>query len=533
MSDIDQNATGTKTGESQNMPTAHDAPRRIKSYDFRRPDKFAAEQIRTLAIMHETFARLNTVSLSALLRSVVHIELASVDQLTYEEFITSVPNPSLLAIANMDPLKGASVTEIDPSIVFTMLDRLFGGQGDGVRVNREPTEIEMSVLEGVIIRILGNLREAWSMVINLRPRLGQIETNPQFAQLVPPNEMAALVTLETRIGDVTGMINLCLPYITIESIMNKLSAAYMYSTVRRRAGQRETPVGYGANIPVDVELCTEAPRLSLSELAHLKPGEMIPLEAWTSGVSYLRSGGVQTSCVLESTDRNTGMSFTLPDAPASEAERALIVGDSEENLGTLIEEREPSPTPAIREELQQGFSRIFKRIEELGNRQDELADHVLLTGKPEPAKSTESAKEEEPWKGGPFSFLRAIDGEALGVFVENEAPQLIAFILSSIEPPIASIVFQRLGRELQVEVAHRIYSIGPVSPEVIDAVRRVLEMKISRMAEEDDPVEGGASKLADILGLVSKSTEKHVVDSLAEQAPEIHEEMTAEKNGNK
>ena len=162
----------------------------------------------------------------------MHVHVASVDQLTYEEFIRSIPNPTTLGIINMDPLKGSAVLEIDPSITFSIIDRQFGGQGEGAKITRDLSDIETAVMEGIIVRILGNLREAWSQVIDLRPRLGQIETNPQFAQIVPPNEMVVLVTLETKVGEVEGMINFCIPYLTIEPIISKLSAQYMYSSVR-------------------------------------------------------------------------------------------------------------------------------------------------------------------------------------------------------------------------------------------------------------------------------------------------------------
>lgn len=208
--------------------------RRIKIYDFRRPDKFSKEQIRTVSNMHETFARLTTTSLSAQLRTLVHVHVASVDQLTYEEFIRSIPTPTTLAVINMDPLKGNAVLEIAPEITFIMIDRLFGGSGDtGGKVNRDLTDIEQSVMEGIIVRILANMREAWTQVIDLRPRLQQIETNPQFAQIVPPSEMVILVTLEIKIGEEAGMMNICIPYITIEPIVSKLSSQFWFSSVRR------------------------------------------------------------------------------------------------------------------------------------------------------------------------------------------------------------------------------------------------------------------------------------------------------------
>ncbi len=231
--EIDQLLTAISTGEIETESVSQtQEQRKIKIYDFKRPDKFSKEQIRTVSIMHETFARLTTTAMSAQLRSLVNVHVASVDQLTYEEFIRSIPNPTTLGIINMDPLKGSAVLEIDPAITFSIIDRLFGGKGEGTKVNRDLSDIEQSVMENIIVRILGNLREAWSQVIDLRPRLGQIETNPQFAQIVPPTEMVVLVTLETKVGEVEGMMNFCIPYLTIEPIISKLSAQYMYSSVR-------------------------------------------------------------------------------------------------------------------------------------------------------------------------------------------------------------------------------------------------------------------------------------------------------------
>ncbi len=234
--EIDQLLQAISSGETEandDFKPVNDT-RKIKIYDFKRPDKFSKEQIRTISIMHETFARLTTTSLSAQLRSIVHVHVASVDQLTYEEFIRSIPTPTTLAVINMDPLKGNAILEIDPAITFSMIDRLFGGTGQGgAKVQRDLTDIEQSVMEGIIVRILANMREAWTQVIDLRPRLAQIETNPQFAQIVAPSEMVVLVTLETKVGDEEGMMNFCIPYITIEPIISKLSSQFWFSSIRR------------------------------------------------------------------------------------------------------------------------------------------------------------------------------------------------------------------------------------------------------------------------------------------------------------
>jgi flagellar motor switch protein FliM len=280
--EIDQLLTAISTGEieSEGDLKRGTETRKIKIYDFKRPDKFSKDQIRTLQMMHETFARLTTTSLSAQLRTIVHVHVASVDQLTYEEFLRSIPNPTTLAVINMDPLKGSSILEIDPSITFTIIDRLFGGPGEASKINRELTDIELSVIEGIIVRILGNLREAWSNVIDLRPRLGNIETNPQFAQIVPPNDMVVLITLETKVGDVEGMTNFCIPYLTIEPIISKLSAQYWYSSIRKGGTTENLAILKKRLDTVYIDLIAELGNLEVSvrDVLGLGKGDIIKLE---------------------------------------------------------------------------------------------------------------------------------------------------------------------------------------------------------------------------------------------------------------
>jgi flagellar motor switch protein FliM len=278
--EIDQLLQAISSGESStdDFKPVSDT-RKIKIYDFKRPDKFSKEQIRTVSIMHETFARLTTTSLSAQLRSLVHVHVASVDQLTYEEFIRSIPTPTTLAVINMDPLKGNAVLEIDPAITFSMIDRLFGGTGQGAKVSRDLTDIEQSVMEGIIVRILANMREAWTQVIDLRPRLGQIETNPQFAQIVPPSEMVVLVTLETKVGEEEGMMNFCIPYLTIEPIVSKLSSQFWFSSVRRSSTTQYLGTLKEKLADVDMDVVAEIGTINLPirDVLALRVGDIVRL----------------------------------------------------------------------------------------------------------------------------------------------------------------------------------------------------------------------------------------------------------------
>jgi flagellar motor switch protein FliM len=264
-----------------------------KPYDFKRPDKFSKDQIRTLQMIHETFARMVTTSLSAQLRAAVSVHVSSVDQLSYEEFNRSIPSPTTLAIVNMDPLRGSAVYEIDPNVSFAVIDRLFGGKGEQIKnISRELTDIERSVMESVIVRMLGNLREAWSTVIDLRPRLGNIETNPQFAQIVPPNDMVVLVSLETKIADVEGMMNFCIPYITIEPIVNKLSAQYWYSSIQKAQTDENREVIQQRLEQVQLPIRCEVGEIDISigDVISLKPGDIVRLNTPIKGEFIIKIG---------------------------------------------------------------------------------------------------------------------------------------------------------------------------------------------------------------------------------------------------
>lgn len=292
--EIDQLLTAISSGdtEPEDFKSINDN-RKIKIYDFKRPDKFSTEATRTIKMMHETFARQTTTTLSAQLRTLAHVHVATVEQLTYEEFIRSIPAPTTLALINMDPLPGSAVLEIDPSITFSIIDRLFGGKGQSIKIQRELTDIEGSVMEGIIVKILANMREAWNLVIDLRPRLGTIETTPQFAQIVPPNDIVILVTLEVKVGDEEGMMNFCLPYVTVEPVVSKLSTQYWFTSVRRSSTTQHLAVLKEKLAAVEVDVAAEVGSLdiSVSDVLSLGVGDIIRLPSVQVGDPFTLSIG--------------------------------------------------------------------------------------------------------------------------------------------------------------------------------------------------------------------------------------------------
>jgi flagellar motor switch protein FliM len=177
--------------------------------------------------------------LSGSLRTIVHIDVASVDQLTYEEFIRSLPNPSVIGVFKMAPLKGNAILEVNPNIVFSIIDRLFGGPGLPPAKNRALTDIEDAIIRKVINKTLECFQEAWKQVVTIEPKLEVIETNPQFTQIVPPNDMVVIITLHIKIGQAEGLVNLCIPYMVVEPIMSKLTTTYWVASSVAKQGLPE------------------------------------------------------------------------------------------------------------------------------------------------------------------------------------------------------------------------------------------------------------------------------------------------------
>lgn len=253
--------------------------RKIKLYDFRHPDRFSKEQMRTIEIMHETFSRLVTNNLSTRLRTPVDVHIASVHQITYEEFIRTVPTPTMFAIIDMQPFNGSAILEIDPAISFSIVERLFGGEGGSV-INREMTEIELAVSENIVEIMLGYLREAWRKIVNLRPHLIQIETNPQLAQVVPPSEMLLMILFNCRINNVEGMMNIAIPYITIDPIVSKLSAHTWYASGGSTSTSPKTIEYLNRNVndlEIDVIAMMGKTTLTMEEIINLKKGDVITM----------------------------------------------------------------------------------------------------------------------------------------------------------------------------------------------------------------------------------------------------------------
>lgn len=253
--------------------------KKVRVHDFRRPSKFAKDHIRTLQIINENYARLLTNFLSGYLRTLVQVDVLTVQAMQYSEFTNSIANPAVLGIVDFNPLPGSIIMEINPSIAYSLIDRILGGRGMGVERVRGFTEIEIAILMRLISQMLGLMREPWENVTAIRPVLDRIETNAQFAQLMSPNEMVALITFTAKIGEMEGLLNLCIPHMTVEPIMAKLSTRLWFSLIERESTQ-ESKQAISLKIEetkVPVKAILGKTSISVQDFLMLQQGDVLTL----------------------------------------------------------------------------------------------------------------------------------------------------------------------------------------------------------------------------------------------------------------
>lgn len=228
-SEIDALLSALSSGELTPDEVPKDEEKqRVKPYDFRSPQKFSKEHLRTLELIHDNYARIITNILTARLRISVKVKVESVQQITYEEFIHSIANPTILTVFKMQPLSGSILFETNPQFVFQTLDVLLGGSGIGKVVLREFTDIDKNLIRTVNSELISNLKLAWEDVLEVNPEIEALETNPALNQTLAPMEPVALITFSVEMGKSSTFINMCIPYLSIDKVLDKLVVQYWF-----------------------------------------------------------------------------------------------------------------------------------------------------------------------------------------------------------------------------------------------------------------------------------------------------------------
>jgi len=254
--------------------------KQVKNYDFARPSKFSKEHLRTLEIIFEHFGRLLATNLPAYLRKSVDVDIVNSEVVIYSEFSNALSNPVLLGVVSMKPLAGNMVMEMASNLGFAIVDRLLGGTGTALDKERDFSEIELTIIERIFSICVNLLKEAWENVIKVTPRLERIETNSQFAQIISPTETIAIITINLKIGDVEGLMNVCLPYTLLEPVMDKLNTKFWFSNM-----QEKDPTMYGEVIEnvisktkVPIKAILGESKVNVSDFVNLQIGDIIKID---------------------------------------------------------------------------------------------------------------------------------------------------------------------------------------------------------------------------------------------------------------
>lgn len=279
--EIDKLLNQLSSGELDAEELTESTERQVREYDFKRPSKFSKEHLRTLEIIFDHYGRLLSTNLPAYLRKSVQVDVINSEAVTYAEFSNSLANPVLMGIINFAPLKGNIVLELAANVGFAIVDRMLGGGGIPLDKNRDFTEIELSIIERIFGVCVNSLREPWQNVVAIEPKLERIETNSQFAQIISPSEMIAIVTINITIGEVEGLMNICLPYICLEDIMDKLNTKYWFSTLQDadESDYQEAIESLIEKAPIPLTAVLGKSSLPVIDFVNLQVGDIIKLDA--------------------------------------------------------------------------------------------------------------------------------------------------------------------------------------------------------------------------------------------------------------
>ncbi|MDE5907570.1 MAG: flagellar motor switch protein FliM [Lachnospiraceae bacterium] len=304
-SEIDNLLAALSSGELDVDQMQEPGEKQVKDYDFKRPAKFSKEHLRTLEIIYEHYGRLISTNLPVYLRKNIQVTVASSETVTFSEFTNALSNPVILGIVDFKPLNGNVIMELSPNLGFAMIDRMLGGQGSPLEKSRDFSEIEMTILQRLLVICMQLMREPWRNVIDINPMMERIETNAQFAQVIAPSDMIAIVSMSVKIGDVEGLMNICLPYFTLEDVMDKLNTKYWFSTM-----QKDDTVDYEEHIEslikridVPVKAVLGRSQVAVNDFLNLQVGDIIRLDTRVDSEMNVYVGNIKKFTALPGTSK--------------------------------------------------------------------------------------------------------------------------------------------------------------------------------------------------------------------------------------
>ncbi|MGN0326543.1 MAG: flagellar motor switch protein FliM [Lachnospiraceae bacterium] len=305
-SEIDNLLSALISGEVDAKDIQPDSEKSIKNYDFKRPSKFSKEHLRTMELIFEHYGRLLSTNLPVYLRKNIQVNVASSESVTFSEFSNALSNPVILGVINFQPLKGNIIIELSANVGYAILDRMLGGQGETIDRLRDFSEIELGILNNILSICTGLLREPWKNVVDLTPVLERIETNTQFAQIIAPNEMIAIITLNIRMGEVEGFMNICLPYMTLESIIDNLNTKFWFTSMStgNPEDNRENLEMLIKRVDVPVKAYLGKSQITVNDFLGLQVGDIIRLGTRTDSELDVYVGQFKKFSAVPGTNRD-------------------------------------------------------------------------------------------------------------------------------------------------------------------------------------------------------------------------------------
>ena len=281
--------------------------KQVKNYDFSRPTKFSKEHLRTLEIIFEHYSRLISTNLPVYLRKNVQVSVACSESVIFSELSIALSIPSVLGIVNFPPLNGNIIIEIATNLCYAMLDRMLGGSGQPLEKSRDFSDIELTILQKLLVMFTQLMREPWKNVVEISPVLSRLETNPQFAQVIAPSDMIAIVTLNMKIGDVEGMVNICLPFFTLEDVMDKLNTKYWFSTMQENHDEHyeEYIESMIRRVDIPIKAVLGRSTISVNDFLNLQVGDCIRLDSRVDTDMNVYVGNIKKFTALPGTDRDS------------------------------------------------------------------------------------------------------------------------------------------------------------------------------------------------------------------------------------
>lgn len=302
-SEIDSLLNALSSGELDTEEIQKSDEKKIKNYDFARPAKFSKEHLRTLEIIYEHYGRLVSTNLPVYLRKNVQVSVMSSETVVFSEFSNALANPVILGIVNFHPLPGSIIVELQANLGFAMVDRMLGGQGLPLDKSRDFSAIELTIIEKMMVLCMQLMKDPWKNVIDVDPFLERIETNPQFAQIISPTDMIAIVTLNIKIGDVEGFMNVCLPYFTVETVMDKLNTKYWFSTMQEISDENYQQYVEAmirkADVPIKAYMGTA--QITVNDFVNLQIGDIIRLDTRTDSELSVYVGNMKKFTAMPGT----------------------------------------------------------------------------------------------------------------------------------------------------------------------------------------------------------------------------------------